>query len=371
MAKSKEAFTFEQLNKEMSKMNSFSTTMDKSTTSEISEWIHTGNYHLNACLSGSLFKGIPGNRIMSFAGPAGSGKTFLLLNACRSVQAMGYNIYYYDSENAIDTELATKFGLDPKRIVHVPVNSVEQMTSHFANITDTLKQAKLDGKEIPKIFFALDSMGNLTTRKEKADVISGSEKADMTRAKALKRLFRVITTDLGELGYPFIYTNHTYKDISAFFPTDIPSGGTGPTYNASIILLLSTAQLKEGTSKTGIIVTAKPFKNRFAKPTPIKFHINFNKGMNPYVGLEEYVSWDLCGIEKGKLEKGIFTPQEKGRGFAVKHLDKVVSPKNFFTDAVFTKEVLEKIDEVIKEKFQYSTDAAEDDLDKVILGHED
>jgi hypothetical protein len=169
---------------------------------------------------------------------------------------------------------------------------------------------------------------------------------------------------------------------------------TGPEYAASIILFLTKAQLKEGENKTGIIVTAKPNKNRFAKPNSVKFHLNFSKGMNKYVGLETYISWENCGIEKGKLftqkeydkmkeseqkkcvenkyeENGeekvnYFFPQETGRGYAVKHLNEVIKPAELFTPKVFTQEVLELIDEkFIKDKFRYSesSDDSFDDLD--------
>jgi hypothetical protein len=185
--------------------------------------------------------------------------------------------------------------------------------------------------------------------------------------------------------------SHNTQDL---FSQAVAGGGTGPEYAASIILFLTKAQLKDGENKTGIIVTAKPNKNRFAKPNNVKFHLNFSKGMNRYVGLETYISWENCGIEKGKLftqkeydkmkeseqkkcvenkymENGeekvnYFFPQETGRGYAVKHLNEVIKPAELFTPKVFTQEVLELIDEkFIKDKFRYSesSDDSFDDLD--------
>ena len=187
-------------------------------------------------------------------------------------------------------------------------------------------------------------------------------------------------------------TNHTYSAVGSYVPMEVVSGGGGAIYNASIILNLTKAGLKDGDSeaaetgiaKTGIIVTSKPFKNRFAKPIPVKFHISFFKGMNPYVGLENYVSWEVCGIGRGKIvEEIIETPvfeedgitpkiyrgkpkvertktgnytieaDPKANTFAVKHLGKTVKGSAVFNSEVFTEDILRKLDEqVIKPMFE-------------------
>ena len=110
----------------------------------------------------------------------------------------------------------------------------------------------------------------------------------------------------------------TYQTQS-FISQTVAGGGTGPEYAASIVLFLGKAQLKEGGEKTGIIVTAKPNKNRFAKPHPIKFHLHFTEGMNRFVGLEQYIDWDEIGIAKGTIEKGVKTPKATARGWTVSY----------------------------------------------------
>ncbi len=159
---------------------------------------------------------------------------------------------------------------------------------------------------------------------------------------------------------------------------------TGPEYAASIILFLGKAKLKDGTEQTGIIVTAKPNKNRFAQPTPIKFHISFNKGMNPYIGLEEYISWDNCGIERGRFitegqyekltEVGqeecrkhaydkdgkevtvYFQPAATARKMAVAHLNDLVDLNELFTARVMNDDVLSKLEPIVNAKFKYGAD---------------
>jgi RecA/RadA recombinase len=361
----KNNFTFDDLNKELAGINPLGSVMDQSNFSEVTEWIHTGNYHLNACVSGSLFRGWPNNRSCSVAGPSGTGKTFLTLNSVREAINMGYSVIYYDSEAAVDKDQMIKFGIDTSKVNYQPVNTVQDFRTSITTITQKMQEIKRKGGEIPKLMIILDSAGNLATQKEIDDAATGSDKADMTRSKILKSIFRIIMTPLADLKIPFIFTNHTYQSQS-FIPQQIAGGGTGPEYAASIVLMLNKAQLKDGAEKVGIIVTAKPSKNRFAKPTPIKFHLDFSKGMNPYVGLEQYATWEICGITRGTIEKGVKIPKATARGWICEHLDEVVSNSEFFTEKVFTKEVMERIDAYIQPIFNYNADAGKLDIEEML-----
>jgi RecA/RadA recombinase len=388
-------FSFEDLNKEMNKFSSLGSTLDKSEISLVDGYIHSGNYMLNAVLTGSFFKGYPGNRAVELAGPSGSGKTYLLLNAVKSAIEQGYYVIFYDSENAVDRELVEKFGIDSSKIRYEVVNTVQEFRTSIVNLLSTMIEAKRKGSKIPKIFVALDSVGNLATQKEVDDALSGSEKADMTRAKVIKSIFRIIMTKLAEVKGVLMFTNHTYQ-TQDLFSRQVASGGTGREYGASIILYLAKKQLKEGTTKTGIIVKIKPNKNRFAKPNEAEIHINFTKGMNPFIGVEKYISYENCGIQKGnfisekeyekltdkekekcfidEIKDGdettqlIFKPKDSARKLCVKHLRDTVTPAELFTPKVLTPEVLKEIDDkIIQKEFQYATDVDEfDDIDAIL-----
>lgn len=393
-------FSFADLNKEMSKISEYGDTLDKSTISEIDHFISTGNYMLNACLTASLFGGYPNNRAICLAGPSGTGKTFLTLNAVKQAQSMGYSIIYYDSENAVDRTLVEKFGIDTSAFRYEPCNTVQEFRTSVTNLTDTLIAQKKKGVTLPKILIVLDSAGNLATQKEIDDAKTGADKSDMTRAKLLKSTFRILMTKLGICKIPFIFTNHTYM-TNDLFAKEVGGGGSGPEYSASIILFLAKAKLKDGDDdkeQTGIIVTAKPNKNRFAKPKPIKFHISFNKGMNPYVGLEEFISWDTCGIERGKLlthkewsklstadqeacrqhtytEAGqevtlYFQPSSTARNLCVAHLNGTVPLNQLFTSKVITQEVLQRLEPIISAKYRYSTEELTDESLIEVLDHD-
>jgi RecA/RadA recombinase len=362
---SNKPFSFLDLDKELSKIEGFElgSLLANNSFSEVDEWIPTGNYLLNGQLSGTLFGGIPNTRSLGLMGDPGTGKSFVCLNVVREAQKKGYDVVYCDTEGAIDKSSALKFGIDANKIRYQPIKTVSQFQTFVANLVDMVSKARSRG-ESPKILLILDSIGMLSTDKEIADAIRGHNAADMgAKAKELRKLFRVITLDLTAAKIPLICTNHVYTG-GGFMPTKESSGGDGPIFSMSVISFLSKAQLKEGssTTKTGIVVTSNLKKSRFTVPEPVKFHISFANGMNPYVGLQDYVSWDVCGIERGKLEevKGTdgkkelkFTANASSTRWAVRHLGKTVTTSELFTSKVFTQEALEQLDEkVIQKKFK-------------------
>jgi hypothetical protein len=294
MAKSK-TFTFDDLNAELANMNPLGSVMEQSTFSDVTEWIDTGNYHLNACVSGSLFGGWPNNRACSIAGPSGTGKTYLILNSVREAIDMGYNVVFYDSEAAVDKDLMKKFGIDTSKVNYQPINTVQDFRTSVTTITGRMQEVKRAGGEVPKIMIILDSAGNLATAKEIDDARTGSDKSDMTRSKILKSIFRIIMTPMADL----------------------------------------------------------------------KFHLHYTQGMNKYVGLENYIDWEDIGITKGIIEKGQKIPKATARNWICKHLDETVPNSEFFSEKVFTQEILEKINNKIHDMFNYNTEV-EMDFDSII-----
>jgi RecA/RadA recombinase len=376
MAKTTKEFSFLDLDKELSKIGGFETgsILAENTFSEVDEWIPTGNYLLNAQLSGTLFGGIPNSRSLGLMGDPGTGKSFVCLNVAREAQKKGYDVIYCDTEGAIDKSSAIKFGIDPNKVRYQPIKTVTEFQTFVANLLDLVKKAKAAGNN-PKIILILDSLGMLSTDKELRDAIEGKNAADMgAKAKELRKLFRVITLDLTAAKIPLVCTNHVYAG-GGYIPTKESSGGDGPIFAMSVISFLSKAQLKEGnsTTKTGIIVTSNLKKSRFTIPEPVKFHISFLNGMNPYVGLQDFVSWEACGIGRGKLEevknsKGekemVFTPSDSPQArWAIKHLGKTITSSQLFSSEIFTEDVLKQLDEnVIKKHFILPTMGNNEDI---------
>jgi RecA/RadA recombinase len=341
--------------------------------------INTGIYILNALLGKSILTGgVQSNRITVFAGESATGKSFLCYNIAREAQKDGYTILYIDTEFAIEMQNLQNYGLDTskEKFKLIRTNVVEDIKIFLTRLLDDIKLKMDDGFTPPKIMIILDSIGNMASRKEVEDAKEGKEKADMTRAKALASLFRIISADLGYISIPFIVTNHTYKTLD-LFPQDVMKGGNGLFYAASTIVFLSKAQLKTGDedeldlNSSGIIVTAKAKKNRLAKPKKVKFEIDFKDGCNQFVGLDWFCNEDnyaSVGIAKGKVEIDKSTGEEifkaGGNRWYCRHLGKSVPTAQLFTSKVFTEKILKALDEIIIDYFSYGSLTEIDELEK-------
>lgn len=333
-------------------------------------FISTGVYIINALLSKSIKSGgVADDRITIFAGPPNTGKSYLIYNIARNAQKDGKFVLFIDTEHSVNKPILEGFGIktDADKLKLISSNNIEDLKVFLTKFLEGLKQAKIDGAEIPEVVIFLDSIGQLASEKEKQDALDGKNKQDMTRAKSIKQLFRIINSDLGYLGIPMICSNHTYEDTTSFFPTQIMSGGKGAEYSASTIVFLSTAKLKTGRedeldlNSSGVIVTAQAKKNRMAKPKKVKFEIDHEYGTNPYKGLEFFCTpenFDKVGIAKGKKEEdkdGNVTINPGGTRWYVKHLDKSIFEKQLFTPDVFTPEVLDALEPIIYKYFDYSS----------------
>lgn len=354
----KKEFSFKSLCDTLTTVNPDSSILSENPYSKIESWMTTGNYLLNAQIFGSIYKGVPEGRVSMFGGDSGTGKTFLCLNIVREAQKKGVYTIWVDTEQSVDEDMFIRFGVDPNMVDYQPIDTLNTLTHVTAKLFENLLEHRDSGGEMPKILLIVDSLGGLSTDKEMKDAADGSDKADMTRAREVKKFYRTVMKKIGILKITCIMTNHVYSTINSMFPTKVVSGGSGSSYNPSITLMLSKAKMKDGAgdTQTGIIVTSILHKARFTMTVPIKFHISFLKGMNPYVGLEKYVSWDLCGIAPGRIEKGEFVPYNgtsAPRSYAVKHLNCHVKSSEIFSSNVFTDEVLEKLDSVIRPVFEF------------------
>ena len=333
-------------------------------------FLTTGVYLLDAALSGKLLGGgISTNRITAFAGESGSGKSFLAYSVSKHAQKSGYSIIYIDTEGALDLEDLPKFGVDNSldKFRLIRSNKVEDVNILLTQLIDELKEQKMAGFEIPKLLIVLDSLGQMASNKEKADLLKGDIKQDMTKAKALGSMFRSINTDLGYLDIPFLVCNHTYLTMD-LFPRSVLRGGNGLLYSASVIGFMSKSQLKTGQEDdmdlgaSGISVLFKTQKNRLAKPKKIRFDISFANGMNPYTGLDAFCRpeyMEQVGIAKGKMEvdkkTGEMTFTPGGNRWYVNHLNKSVTTKQLFTQEVFTQEVLERMAPIVNDYFRFKS----------------
>jgi RecA/RadA recombinase len=165
---------------------------------------------VNVALSGDPDGGLtPGLTVL--AGPSKHFKTsFALLMAGAYLKKYDDAvILFYDSEFGSPQSYFKQFGIDPARVLHTPIMNVEELKF---DLIGQLEQ--LDRKD--NVIVVIDSIGNLASKKEMEDALNEKSVADMSRAKALKGLFRMATPYLAMKNIPMLAINHTYQEIGLF-----------------------------------------------------------------------------------------------------------------------------------------------------------
>ena len=234
---------------------------------------------INVALSGSLDGGItPG--LTMLAGPSKHFKSAfgLLMASAYMKKYKDSVVLFYDSEFGTPQKYFETFEIDMNRVLHTPITSVEELK------IDIMNQLK-DITSEDKVIVIIDSIGNLASKKEIDDSLDGKTVADMTRAKGIKSLFRMITPHLTIKDIPLVVVNHTYKEIG-MFPKDIVGGGTGSYYSADTIWILGRQQDKDKDGIQGYHFIINVEKSRFVKEkSKIPITVSFNGGMQKYSGL--------------------------------------------------------------------------------------
>lgn len=243
------------------------------------DMISTAIPAINIALSGRLDGGLtPG--LTMFAGPSKHFKTLFSL-ICAKAYLDKYPdavLMFYDSEFGTPQSYFRSVGIDMERVLHTPITDVEQLKF------DSMQQLKnLERGE--HVIFVIDSIGNLASKKEVEDALDGKSVADMSRAKQLKSLFRMITPHLTLKDLPMVVVNHTYKEIG-LFPKDIVGGGTGSYYSADNIYIIGRRQEKTGTEITGYNFIINVEKSRHVREkSKIPVEVSFEGGLSKWSGL--------------------------------------------------------------------------------------
>jgi RecA/RadA recombinase len=234
---------------------------------------------INAALSGSLDGGITSGMTV-LAGPSKHFKTsFALKIASAFLQADPEAVMlFYDSEFGSPQSYFSTFGIDTSRVLHVPITNVEELKFDLVNQLENISAEE-------KVIIVIDSIGNLASKKELDDALDEKSVADMSRAKALKGLFRMTTPYLTMKDVPLLAVNHTYKEIG-LFPKDIVGGGTGIYYSADNIWIIGRRQNKTGTEVTGYDFIINVDKSRYVKEkSKIPISVSWDGGIDQYSGL--------------------------------------------------------------------------------------
>ena len=314
---------------------------------DIDSFIDTGSYILNALLSGSIYGGLPSNKITALAGESATGKTYFLMGIVKSFLNKDPNagVIYFESESAITKQMVVGRGIDAKRMVLQPVTTVQEFRTQAIKVLD-MYLAQNESERNP-LFLCLDSLGMLSTTKEIEDTADGKETRDMTRAQVLKGAFRVLTLKLARAKVPLVVTNHTYESMGLFSTKEM-GGGSGLKYAASSIIYLSKKKEKDGTEVIGNIIHCKNHKSRLTKENKmVDVRLTYDKGLDRYWGLLELA-------EKYEIFKKVSTRFELPDGS--KQFGKAIlnNPETYFTE-----DIMHQLNIAAETEFKYGTRSEE------------
>ena len=305
-------------------------------------FIDTGSYIFNALLSGSLYGGLPANKITALAGESATGKTFFLMGMCKNFLDKNpeAGVVYFESESAITKQMVIDRGIDPNRMIILPVTTVQEFRTQALKVLDRYMQQDVDIRR--PMFLCLDSLGMLSTTKEVEDTAEGKETRDMTRAQVLKAAFRVLTLKLAKAKVPMVVTNHTYDVVGSMFPTKEMGGGSGLKYAASSIVYLSKKKEKDGTEVIGNIVHCKNHKSRLTiENKMVDVRLTYDKGLDRHYGLIDLaVKYDIFKSVSTRIE---LPDGSKQYGKTIMN-----DPEKYFTE-----DVMKQLEESIGKEFKY------------------
>lgn len=268
----------------MDKLKKNSTIKDTSILTEskfftTKDLIQTSVPALNVALSGRLDGGLtPGLTI--FAGPSKHFKTAFSLLLAKSYLDKYEDavVLFYDSEFGTPQAYFDTFGIDTERVIHTPITDIEQLKHDVMSQMNGIERGD-------HVIVVIDSVGNLASKKEVEDALDGKSVADMTRAKQMKSLFRMVTPHLTIKDIPMVVVNHTYQTMEMFSKA-VVSGGTGIYYSADNIYIIGRQQEKTGQDLTGYNFIINVEKSRFVREkSKIPVEVSFEGGISKWSGL--------------------------------------------------------------------------------------
>lgn len=327
-------------------------------SADITGYIDTGAYMVNALVCGSIFGGFPDNKITMLAGDPGVGKTFTIISTILAWQKdPNAIVIFYESESAITKKMLVERGVDTKRVLIAPIETAQEFRTQSLKFVE--KHLSIPENKRLKVLLLFDSMGNVSTSKEMTDSTSGKDTQDMTRAKLFKSIFRTLTLKLGKAKTALIVTNHTYE-TQEMFSKRIASGGKGGQYGSSNILFISKAKMKEKQGgkdvQIGALIRYTLAKGRETiEGKSVQVILNYKKGLNRYSGLLEFA------VNKGLISRDGNSYVKDEEKWSLKDVYK--DPTTFFDQ-----ELLNKIDVETRKEFNFGgviDNEEENDLDTI------
>jgi len=327
---------------------------DGISSGEYSGTIDTGSYALNAVISGSIYGGVPNNKVTAFAGESATGKTFFVLGVVTQFlkdHPTG-GVVYYDTEAAVTKQMMEDRGIDTRRVIIAEPDSIQKFRTHALKVIEQYEKAKEEDR--PPMMMVLDSLGLLSSEKELADSAAGNDTRDMTKSQQIKGTFRVLTLKLAKVKVPLLVTNHVYDVIGSYVPMKEMGGGSGLKYAASTIAYLSKKKERDGTEVIGNIIKVKMFKSRLSMENKeASVLLDYKTGLDRWYGMVDFAV--ECGVWQ-KVANRIETDDGSK-----------VYPKQIMKepDKYFNEQVMSRIEEYVNDHYRYGGNVIDREVDSI------
>lgn len=328
-------------------------TLENSRTFNIKDTIRTGVPIINAAFSGDIMGGFT-TGLTVLAGESKTFKTMMSLYCLKAYQDQYPEsvCLFYDCEYGVTPQYLKSFGIDSSRILHIPVKHVEELKFDMVKRLEEISMGD-------KVFVLIDSIGAMASKKEVEDAVDQKSVADMSRAKAIRSLLRVITPYLTQKNLPCFMINHVMKEIGSMYPKTVIPGGTAVEYNSNSIFVITKAQEKTGTDVTGYKFTINIHKSRFVKEkSQFPFKVDMTSGINQWSGLLD-MALESGHVVKPNMGWYAKVDTETGEMIEGKYRAKDTENYEFWTSILKSK----SFRQWVKNRYQYG---AEVQFDKML-----
>jgi RecA/RadA recombinase len=329
-------------------MENTSIAADGLSAAECDGYLDTGSYALNALLSGSIYKGMPNNKSIVFAGPTSTGKTFFALGIAKHFLDANpdVGVMYFDTEAAVSRQVLQERGIDPERVILTNVATIENFRLQAA----VLVNSYMDKKDRPRMIMVLDSLGLLASNKAMKDAIDEKkmDTKDMSLQQVIKSTFRILRLKMAQAKMPLIVTNHTYASMNPYGERIVMQGGGGPQYAADDIFFISkkkdTVGEKDERKVVGNIVTVKAWKSRNARENEtVECRISYDSGLDLHHGLLDIAT------------RGNVLTRPRGKSYYLFGQEQIPSDDMESGKAWGSKRLLDAVDSAAARIFDYGT----------------
>ena len=349
---------------------------DKTDLTKITDWLSTGSYAINRCITGDIYKGFPQGRISIVYGESQSGKSLIVANTVIEALKDGKVdvVYYLDSEGGGLWNYFDSHNVDRGKIEYIAVADVEECKKALINIYDTLDQAKKDYEKDPdnnddiKAIVVLDSFGALSTKKSLTDIVDKDKVvADMgSSARAKNDMMALVMMRVVRTNCALLIVNHTYDNPGAMYASkykDMP-GGKKLQYSAHVMLQTNKKLIKATDTDFMSGLDESQNDRGYVKGNLFRFFCTKNRCSKPGFECEVYIDFD-SGIQRwdGLIEAAVnygFIQEVRGGYIVPSWSDKKVTHKELISNDDIWATFIDKFNEMSIKKLSYSNAISEE-----------